>query len=772
MKNFNQFAFWKIFTASPGIEIQKKLLAHLYKNTQKTLLALLILAIILSSFLKESVPGYLLYTWLSIVVALTLHRLYDGYRYLHNDYSHIYQKWQNKFAFEAYITAFLWGSTIFFIPYINDPYLELMIYLFIMGIGGGAANSFSPSLRIAFVYTLILFLPMFFHFFLMGTTTGYALSVPMVIYYYILLNISQNAEKLLIASYGQAEKDKITYDALYTKQEELNSLFKNAPVGVFYYDTDFKIIDYNKAFADLFETDMITMKGMDLNLLPDQRPVTVMKSALSGGTHCYSGPYRSINGVNLWIEAKSSSISNDQGEVLGGIVLLENKTAEKKAQDELNYMARHDALTSLANRRSFMEYMQQLVKKNEHQDRYSVLFYLDLNQFKTINDSMGHSVGDQLLVQVANRLQSLLKEGYNLSRLGGDEFVIVLPFIAGSKKDAKTRADMYSHNIQEVFTKVFLIEEMHLYIKSSIGIVIIEPQSYNIEEIVRYADISMYNAKRKGRDTIAYYNPRLDAERKELFSLQHDLHHAIENNQLKLYYQPIVTIDDDTLKAAEALIRWEHPTLGLLAPAQFLPLASESGLIDDIGWLVINIVCHQITEWKEQSLFTLDYISINIDAIQLQRSNFVEKFFAVLDHCGVQANEIKLEITESSLIDNFEQTQEIIQTLKSRGIRCAIDDFGTGYSSLSYLQKFSFSVLKIDREFIKDILDKPKNIFLVESIIAIGKKLGYRIVVEGIETEEQKELLKGIDNTLRYQGFLFSKPLSPGEFKDKFCIKC
>lgn len=381
---------------------------------------------------------------------------------------------------------------------------------------------------------------------------------------------------------------------------------------------------------------------------------------------------------------------------------------------------------------------------------------------------MGHSVGDMLLIQVADRLKTLTKEGYNLSRLGGDEFVIVLPFIADNEEDAFKEAKKYSHDLKEAFASAFMIEELHLYIKCSIGIVIIEPGSRNIEEIVRYADISMYEAKRKGSDAIAYYDILLDTKRKEVFTLLHDLQHAIINQQLKVYYQPIVNINDETLRAAEALVRWEHPALGLLTSEEFIPLANESGLIDDIGWLVIDMVCRQIIEWRSQSFFSLDYISINIDAKQLQKRHFVEKFFGLLDQYNIQTHEIKLEITENSLIENYKQTQEIIQILTDRGIRCAIDDFGTGYSSLSYLKKFSFSVLKIDREFIKDILDKPENVFLVESIISIGKKLGYHIVVEGIETEEQKNLLKNIDNTLQYQGFLFSPAVTPEMFKAKF----
>jgi len=414
-----------------------------------------------------------------------------------------------------------------------------------------------------------------------------------------------------------------------------------------------------------------------------------------------------------------------------------------------------------------MEYMQKLVENEKHHDYFSILFYLDLNQFKTINDTMGHSVGDELLKQVAKRLKPLVETKSILSRLGGDEFGIVLPFVSKNKKEAWKRADRYGSNLQNAFAPSFSIEEMLLYVRCSIGIVIIEPKMDDIEEIVRYADISMYNAKRKGKSVIAYYSPSLDIKRKELFSLQHDLYYAMEYDQLKIYYQPIVSIGDDTLKAAEALIRWSHPKLGVLSPDKFIPLAIESGLIDSIGWLVIDSVCRQIAEWKRASLFTLEYVSINVSAIQFQRVNFVEKLIGKLREYNVDPNDIKLEITESSLIDNFELTRDIINNLEEEGVQCAIDDFGTGYSSLSYLRKFSFSVLKIDREFIKDIPDKPDNAFLTESIISIGKKLGYQIIIEGIETKEQKKFLRKFDNSLLYQGYLYSPPLAAEAFRKR-----
>jgi len=768
MKLFNQQKNQKSSCDSPSEGIQKKLLYHLYENTQKTLLPLLVLTVIFFSFLHDVVPGYIIYSWGFLLIFLTFFRLYDGYRYLHHVDSQDYQKWHAKLTYKAYITALLWGSIIFFIPYTQDSYLSLMAYLFIMGIGSGAANSFSPSKRIIMFYLIILFAPMFFHFLFLGTALGFVLATSMVMYYFTLHTISKNIRHSLITAYHQEEKDRIIQNVLHEELDKLSSLFKNAPIGVFYFDRDLKIVDYNEAFTKLYDTDIALLTGLDLHQLPDKRAVHTIEKTLTEGVQLYNGPYTTIKGKEVWVEAKTSPIINSKGDVLGGIVLIENKTAERTIINELNYMARYDALTSLANRRNFMEYMHRLIQKKEHKDQYSLLFYLDLNQFKKINDTMGHSVGDKLLIQVADRLKTLSEEEYNLSRLGGDEFVIVIPFVAANKEEAIKVADTYSHAIKEVFTSAFLVEAMHLHIKCSIGIVIIEPGSQNIEEIVRYADISMYDAKRKDNDTIAYYNIQLDAERKELFTLQHDLHRAIDDHQLKLYYQPIVTIKDDTLQAAEALLRWEHPTMGILSAEEFLPLAMESNLINDIGWLVIDMACQQISKWKKQSLFSIPYISVNIDAKQLQSSHFTEKFFGLLEQYNIQASEIKLEITENSLIENYAQTQEIIKTLHDWGIRCAIDDFGTGYSSLSYLKKFSFSVLKIDREFIKDILDKKENVFLVESIIYIGKKLRYHIVIEGIETEEQKNLLKEIDDTLLYQGYLFSPALTAESFQEKF----
>jgi len=307
-----------------------------------------------------------------------------------------------------------------------------------------------------------------------------------------------------------------------------------------------------------------------------------------------------------------------------------------------------------------------------------------------------------------------------------------------------------------------------LSISTSLGIVIIEPHSFNIDEIIRYADIALYQAKKSTTDYTSFYDTALDKERKKLFMLQHDLISAPKKNELEFYLQPLLTMKEDTLVAAECLLRWQHPKLGLLAPNEFIPIAIETGLIAEITWWLLEELCQYIAMLKKEKMWKLNYISINVNAKQLLLTHFVKEFLDTLRKYDLEASTLLIEITERSLIDNFEDTQDVINALRNEGIKCAIDDFGVGYSSLSYLKKLSFDTLKIDMEFIKDIHSRPEDIALVKTILDIAKQFNYHIVVEGIEEERQKGLLLEIDKDLVYQGFLFSKPIPHKEFTEKY----
>jgi diguanylate cyclase (GGDEF)-like protein/PAS domain S-box-containing protein len=751
-----------------GVEtVKKEILDGLFIYVSRTLVALFLVEIILLYVLLPYI-GNNLYLWFLAVSIVTFSRFYDAYSYHKNPNKYPLSFWHRKFVFKAWFTAFLFLVMALFVVPQLDAYYRLFVFTVFLGITGGAVNSLSSDSRTALGYISILLLPLSIEMMLLMEVESFVIGLLLIIYFFTLVSVILQAsfQKKIIE---EKSREIIRVESeLYEKKEMLELFFNQAPIGIFIYDTNFVITDCNRAFLQLFGLSREELVGLNLEKLPDQAPLQAMKNALVRGAQVYVGPYNSTKGYHFWVEAKVSPIFNSEHHVVGGIVLLENKTKEHNALKELEHSAQHDALTSLSNRRGFKNFMQRMISEPKHKTYYSVLFYLDLNQFKQINDSLGHTMGDKVLIAIGKRLSRMMHDAENITRLGGDEFIAVIPFIHQDLQKTKKKIEHYIEFIQSIFNDPFMIDGVRLHLKSSIGIVIIEPGFDNIEEIVRHADISMYQAKRHGQDFISYYNTKLDEERKKIFDLQHQLVTSLRDDQLELYFQPIVRIEDDSLFAAEALIRWEHPENGLMGADEFIPISIESGIVVDIGWWVLDRVCRQIVQWKDEGVWGLDYLSININSKQLLKNNFAEEFIQKLEKYAVKSSDIKIEITETSLIDDFELTQEVILALQEYGIECVIDDFGTGYSSLSYLKKLSFSVLKIDREFILEMEKNKENIELINTMIHIAKQFNYKVVIEGIETHSQKEIIKGIDNTLYYQGYLISPPIAEAEFRKKF----
>lgn len=565
------------------------------------------------------------------------------------------------------------------------------------------------------------------------------------------------------------ERYHLAKEMLSTKEKKLSALLEQAPIGIFYYDNDFKILRHNTMFKKLFGIKK-DLKGFNLNNIRDNKAVRTLAQVLKIPSEKETiGSFNfSFHKEQIWIELTCSSLLNNDNKIIGGIGTIEDKSTEHSSYERINYISLHDALTDLPNRRSYQEYMGNLIKKVEHTDFYSFLFYMDLNHFKQINDTFGHVVGDKLLLEVSNRLRQLTIEKKYLSRIGGDEFIMVIPFYTKQLSIAQDEAQRIAIQIKELFNEAFQIEGLELFVTTSIGIVIIEPNTSNTEQIIRQADMAMYQTKREGLNNIRFYDHSLDLEQRELTSLQHDLKGAIQNNELELYYQPIVSISNNSLNAVEALIRWNHPKKGLIMPDRFLPMATESGLITKVGWWVTQEVCRQLYLWNKAKIINFEYVSMNINARQLNEVNFVEQLDSCIKKGNINPSLLKLELTETTLLDNFSKTQNIIQRLKDKGIECSIDDFGTGYSSLSYLKKFAFKVLKIDKVFTQDILTNNDNKELVKSIIAIGKQFNYKVIIEGVETEQQRAQLMQLDGSIYYQGYLCSKAIPAKEFERKF----
>jgi len=745
----------------------REMVTRLYQLSLKSLVALIGFILFVSYFLYETLHFKIL-GWAILLMVMTVGRLGLIYYFNHRENIYSIKKWYRIFAFSNFLTAMiisLLGSVYIFQV---DVLEQIFIVAALVGLTGGAMSSLFPDVRIMLGYVSIILIPLMISLLIIGDELHILLGIMLILYFLTQLVIAVNVHKQNIDLEQKRQEILETQLQLFKNKETLEYFYTQAPIGIFSYDLNLKITECNNAFLELFHLEKENLIGMDLHLLPDQSPIKAIENALTEGVQTYVGPYLSMKGMEYWVEAKCFPIHDESTQVIGGVVLLENKTKEHKAVQKLKYLASHDTLTQLSNRRGFKAYMEKLVNEEKHQSYYSLLFYLDLNRFKYINDSLGHTFGDKLLIEVACRLQTLVEKESNLTRLGGDEFVIVIPFVAQNMKDAEYVAKTQADRIRQAFEEAFIIDGARLYIKTSIGIVVVEPNFNNVEEIVRFADISMYQAKKHGQDQISFYNTKLDEERKETFELQQDLVYALEHDLFELYLQPILHIDDDTVNAAEALIRWNHPHRGILQPIDFIPLAIELGMVTEIGWWVLKKVCQTIALWKEQGIWDLEYISINLNAKQLIKDDFIEHFFTQLEEYDIDTRDIKVEITETSLIDNFELTQQVIHELQNRGIKCVIDDFGTGYSSLSYLKKLSFSVLKIDKEFIFDLEHNEDNETLIRTIVEIAKQFKYSIVVEGIETSEQKEIIKSIDQNLSYQGFLTSEPIPMEEFKKKF----
>jgi len=764
MKNFIYYISQKIYSPNVKSQVTKEL----YAFTPKTLISTLVLSSIFFYIFASHVQNmYLLSSWFIAVILLMVSRFYD---YLHFQKSHKknYLKWYNLFKIKASLNAILWGSTsILFFPYLAENY-QLIMILFLSGLAGGVTG-FIFDFKISSIFISFLLVPLIIILSLSTLSYAWMIQLIILLFYLLLLLANKHLNQLFYETYTNQELYKNAQEALQKKEQKLSSLLEQAPVGIFYYNKELTIFKYNTLFYKLFGLRK-ELNGFNLKELKDKEAISLMKNILENkALENELGSYNlSFQERKIWLVLTCSALLDENKKIIGGIGILEDKTIEHQAYEKINYISLHDSLTGLPNRRSYQSYMENLLLQERHQSLYSILFYMDLNHFKQINDTFGHSVGDKLLLEVAQRLQSLRIEEKYLSRIGGDEFILLIPFAEGNPSVCREKAQHIALEIKEIFSPAFEIEELDLFMTSSIGIVMIEPKSNNTEQIIRQADMAMYQTKREGLNNIRFYDHTLDVKQQELTNLQHDLKFAINNNQLELYYQPIVDIKDDKLNAIEALLRWNHPTKGLIMPDMFIPMATESGLITKVGWWVAKEVCRQLAIWQAQKLNNFEYLSININARQLNEIHFVTQLDTCIRQGEIPPSLLKLELTETTLLDNYSNTQDIIKKLREKGIECSIDDFGTGYSSLSYLKKFAFKVLKIDKIFIKDMLCNIDSQELVKSIIAIGKQFNYKVIIEGVETEEQKQKLIELDKNVFYQGFLLSKAIPAKEFEKRF----
>jgi len=430
----------------------------------------------------------------------------------------------------------------------------------------------------------------------------------------------------------------------------------------------------------------------------------------------------------------------------------------KRYQEQLEHQANYDVLTGLPNRNLLQDRLKRAVFAQRDARPIAVVF-IDLDHFKFINDSLGHTQGDKLLAIIAERLASIVREGDTVARLGGDEFVLVL--------NDQNKEDVIFRAMQRVLNKVsepMTIDGQELYITCSAGVSLYPADAPDVETLLKNADVAMYRAKEHGRNNFQFYTPEMNDLANERLALEHSLRRALERNELLLHYQPKVNLETGMIVGAEALLRWQHPEWGLIAPERFIPIAEETGLIVQIGAWVIRTACNQARLWQDGGLPPV-IMSVNLSARQFRQESFVKVVTQILHETGLKPEQLEMELTESMLMHNANAAISILGGLKSLGVRLSLDDFGTGYSSLSYLSRLPIDTLKIDRSFVQHIGDQGEcdNGILAQAIISLGHSLNLTVIAEGVETGEQLKFLKA-HQCDEVQGFYFCKPTAAGEF--------
>lgn len=560
-----------------------------------------------------------------------------------------------------------------------------------------------------------------------------------------------------ITSVKQAEILRITATAFESQE------------SILIIDANQIILQANQTFTKITGYSAAEVIGQTPELLRSDRHDASFYAALwaeVGNTGAWRGELwsRRKNGEIYpgWVTITAVQVGDNSAK-LHYVTTLTDITEQKAAAAEIEQLAFYDPLTHLPNRRLLKDRLQQALNFSARHKRQGALLFIDLDNFKTLNDTLGHNMGDLLLQQVAQRLVHSLRESDTAARLGGDEFVVMLEDLSDNAEAANLYVEIVGKKILAALDKPFLLNNHPYRCTSSIGATLFNGHTATEEDLLKHVDIAMYQAKLAGRNALCFFDEIMQALLTKRAALETDLRGALAQNQFKLYYQLQTTHEGQTI-GAEVLIRWKHPLHGLLLPTEFIPLAEQTGLILPIGQWALDVACTQLKHWSQNPQTQHLQLSVNVSARQLHQTDYVAQIQAVLQKTAIVPHQLKLELTEGIVLYDVNDTITKMQALKALGVQLALDDFGTGYSSLSYLTQLPFDQIKIDQSFVNNIGIKPTDAVIVQTIISMANNLSMEVIAEGVETEAQRDFLVQHGCTL-FQGYFFSEPVSLAEFE-------
>lgn len=738
----------------------------LYGNAMLPLLAAILIGTILLLVAMDTPVGDSLFVWYGIFVLISLGRISLVVAYNKNIPANWSKaKWHTWFVVGTYCAGALWGATFFLIFPQESQSHQTVHFLIIVGVAAGGIIFLCPSLPAVFGFLSLILVPMAVKIFFMEIYLAPIITALTLVFLVVTLAGSFRINKTISESIQLRLQAVERENTLKASEERYRHIFTTAPLGIFQYDQASVIVDCNDAFVSILGSTKEELIGINmLKTLKNQGVLQKIKESLSSGGSYYDGEYESVtSGKKTPVRAYFTAIRDVNDNITGGIGIVEDFTEKRLSEQQIHYHMTYDSLTGLPNRRLLNNQLENEIHRARRHGYYGALLFIDMDNFKNINDSLGHSVGDEMLKKVATRLNQSIRHEDIAARMGGDEFVVILNEIDTDVERTVRHVREVAEAIQYCLSVPCSIEGYELHLTPSIGVSLFPKKEMGADDILKQADTAMYRAKEKGRNEIQFFLPSMQKTADERLLMHTELRQALEKGGFVLYYQAQFN-EKEQIIGAEALIRWQHPRKGLLSPFYFLEVAEETGIMADIGYWVLTSACRSIRQWTDSGwLKKGQVISVNISGNELNGVDFIEKVKRVLDDTGINPALLGIEITEGSLINTGEEIVDKIKLLRDMGVKFSIDDFGTGYSSLSYLRSLPLHTLKIDRSFVNDIGNRQDGVVLVDTIIMMAHNLGLRVIAEGVENREEFEYLEQ-KGCREYQGYYFSRPLTQEKF--------
>ena len=756
-------------TDNNKVAIRAEQVKSLYAGIPTSLAANILIAIVLSAVQWRVVDSSAIIGWLAVLALVMVVRglLFIAHRRpteADDDF------WLRAFRISVAATGLTWGLASFLLFPANDIPHQVFLAFALAGMTAGAITTLTIDRVSALAFTLPALSALIVHLFVENNDISIAMGV-MVLFFLLLTSVvAQRTYRTLYENVAMRMADASREKSLHKNEERLNEAQRVARLGSFEWNIESGDLQWSDEHFRLWGLEpQSVVPNYDVfrqGIHPDdvEELEEVLQKALDGGRF-YKFKHRVClpDASERYMYGRGEVVFDAAGKAVRLNGTIQDISEQKQAEETIHNLAYFDPLTSLPNRYLLKDRLQHTLLSCMRNHRHGAVLFIDLDNFKKLNDTKGHGAGDQLLIEVTRRLKTCVRDDDTIARLGGDEFVIVLNDLNEKTDQAAGQAEIIAEKIRSAINQPFELQDQEYYNSPSIGISMFGSDESSIDELLKRADTAMYQAKKSGRNTIRFFDSEIHAAMEARVVLESDLRGALPDDQFTLFYQMQVGRTGDIF-GAEVLIRWQHPERGLVSPFHFIPLAEETGLILPIGDWVLETACAQLEKWKDDPVAQHLQLAVNVSARQFHQTDFVERVNTVIEKFAIDPCKLKLELTESLVLDNVDDTIAKMLALKVSGVRFSMDDFGTGYSSLAYLTQLPLDQVKIDQSFVRDIDVKSTNAVIVQTIIGMANNLNMEVIAEGVETDQQRDFLER-SGCFTYQGYLFGKPVPVDEFE-------